>query len=229
MTRIHPSARVHPTAILEGDVEIGPRSVISALCVLTGPLVIGEGVTLHPFCVLGSAPEHQREAGHGTVYVGDRSVLHPYCLVSRGTGARDTRIGEDCLLLDHVHVSHDCQLGDHVVAAQNVVLAGHVRVHGHVNLGVGAVLHQRSTVGAYAMLGMGSIVTKDVPPFITAAGNPARFMKLHARGLERAGVAFDAVRIEDEALASDHPLVHGALRAFEADVRDDRRVLSLRL
>jgi UDP-N-acetylglucosamine acyltransferase len=227
MNNIHPTAKVHPTAILEGEIHVGARSVIGPHCVLTGPVHIGEGVILHAFCVLGSPPEHMSAEAHGAVHVGDRSVLHPFCLVSRGTGARETRIGADCYLMDHVHLSHDSSLGDHVVVAQNVVLAGHVRVHTGANLGAGAVFHQRGTVGAYAMVGMGSVVTRDIPPFVVVSGCPARFMRLHARGAEKAGIDFAALRVEDDALVGEQAAVRTLLDNFHADVRDGRRVLSL--
>ena len=227
MANIHPTAKVHPTVILEGDVTVGARTVIDAYCYLKGPLEIGEDNHLYPFCVLGTEPEHTSKPAVGTVVVGHRNTLHPYCLVSRGIGDRDTRIGDGCFLMDHVHLSHDTVLGNGVTVAHNVVFAGHTRVHDNANIGVAAIFHQFTTVGSYAMIGMGSVVNKDVPPFAMVSGVPARFMRFNARGVQRAGVDPAELSVVDGTLTSENPAARGVLDAFARDRRESRKVVSL--
>jgi UDP-N-acetylglucosamine acyltransferase len=227
MATIHPTATVHPTAILEGDVRVGARTVIDPYCYLKGPIEIGEDNHLYPFCVIGTEPEHTTKPPVGTIFIGHKNTLHAYCLVSRGIGDRDTRIGDGCFLMDHVHLSHDTVLGNGVTVAHNVVFAGHTRVHDFANIGVSAIFHQFTTVGSYAMIGMGSVVTRDVPPFVMVSGCPARFMRFNGRGVQRAGVTEAELSIVDGALTSDNPAAKAILEAFAKDRREQRRLLPL--
>jgi UDP-N-acetylglucosamine acyltransferase len=227
MPAIHPTAKVHPTAIIEGDVTIGARTVIDPYCYIKGPVEIGEDNHLYPFVVIGTEPEHTSKPPVGTIVIGHKNTLHAYTLVSRGIGDRDTRIGDGCFLMDHVHLSHDTVLGNGVTVAHNVVFAGHTRVHDNANIGVNAIFHQFTTVGSYAMIGMGSVVTKDVPPFAMVSGCPAKFMRFNARGVQRAGVEPSELAIVDGALRSDNPAAQSIIDAFNKDHRENRKILAL--
>lgn len=227
MANIHPTASVHPTAIIEGDVHIGARTVIDPYCYIKGPVTIGEDNHLYPFCVIGTEPEHTSKPPVGTIIIGSKNTLHAYCLVSRGIGDRDTTIGDGCFLMDHVHLSHDTVLGDGVTVAHNVVFAGHTRVHSNANIGVNAIFHQFTTVGSYAMIGMGSVVTRDVPPFAMVSGCPAKFMRFNARGVQRAGVEVSELVIDGGVLRSDNAAAKAILDAFNKDHRENRKILGL--
>ena len=224
---VHPSATVHSSCVVEGAVAIGAGTVVGPFCHLIGPLVIGADTRIAAHCVLGSEPEHRRLGGAGTVRIGSGCVLHPLCVVTRGTGARDTRIGDDVYLMDHVHVSHDAVIGDHATVSHNAVFAGHTRVHEGATIGMAAITHQHSTVGAYAMLGMGAVVTRDVPPFVLVTGNPARFRRFNTHALERLELDAAALRVEGGELRSEDERVAAHLAAFAADRREGRQVVAL--
>jgi UDP-N-acetylglucosamine acyltransferase len=221
----HPTATIHPSAIIEGEVEIGARVVIEAFCYLKGPLSIGEETRLYPHCVIGTDAEHIRLTSKGPIHIGKRNILREFCVVQRGTGDRETTIGDDCFLMDHVHIAHDCIIGNHVTMAPNIVLAGHVRIMEGTNVGMGAVMHQFSTIGAGAMIGMGAVVTKDIPPFALILGNPAVFKRINTHGLKRINKAEDIVRIQDGRIVSDDADVKKLMAAFEAERRQNRPLL----
>lgn len=225
MASIHPSARVHPTAILQGDVEIDEDVVIDPFVYIEGPAHIGARSHIYPSCVLGTPPEHRRAGPQGVIQIGSDTTLRELSVVQRGTGDRDTTVGNHCLLMDHVHVAHDCWLEDHVTIAPNTVLAGHCHVLVGATLGMLVTVHQFSTIGAHAMIGMSSAVTRDVPPFCLVQGNPARFQRINRVPLAALGLSEEAIQIVDGSLRSDQPQVQAALAAFLEHSR--RKVLSL--
>jgi len=106
--------------------------------------------------------------------------------LNRGTKANDTTIiEEDCLLMAYVHVAHDCVLKRGVILANNVNLAGHIEIGEYAVLGGLTAVHQFVKIGAHSMVGGGSLVRKDVPPFIKAAREPLAYVGINSVGLSR--------------------------------------------
>lgn len=178
---------VHPSVILDeldGPIALGANVYVHHSVTLIGPLEIGDDVTIYPGAIIGTPPEHRTEKGQGIIRIGARTTIRELVVIQRGTGERDTTIGEDCYLMHGAHVAHDCVLGDGVTLSPRVVLGGHTRVHRGATLGIGAMTHQRSTIGAFAMVGMGSVVTRDVPPGFVGVGSPARFLRMNDAALK---------------------------------------------
>ncbi len=193
---VHPEARlgegvrVEPFAVIGRDVEIGDHCWIGAHAVIQGPTRIGAHNKIYPFASVGEAPQDKKYAGEPTrLEIGDHNVIREFCTINRGTVQDQgvTRIGDHNWIMAYVHIAHDCQVGSHTIFANNASLAGHVHVEDHAILGGFTLVHQFCRIGAHAFTAMGSAITKDVPPYLMAAGNPARPRGLNQEGLRRRG------------------------------------------
>lgn len=207
---IHPSAVVDRGAELQPDVEVGPFSVIGpgvvvgagtrvgSHVVIEGPARIGERNRIHSFSTLGGAPQDKKYRGESsTLEIGDGNVIREYCTFNRGTegGGMVTRVGSGNWIMAYVHIAHDCKVGNDNVMANGTTLAGHVEVEDCVTFGAFTVVHQFCRIGAHAFSAMGTVVLKDVPPFVTVAGNSASPHGLNTEGLKRRG--FPARALQD--------------------------------
>ena len=206
---IHPTAIVDPGARLADDVEIGPWSIIGAdveigagtridsHVVIEGPTSIGRDNRFHAFGSIGGDPQDKKFAGERSrLEVGDRNTVREYCTLNRGTahGGGVTRIGDDNWIMAYCHVAHDCVVGSHTVMANASTLAGHVEVGDYVTCGAFTVVHQFCKIGSHAFTAMGTVVFKDVPPFVTVAGNSAEPHGLNSEGLRRRGIDAETIR-----------------------------------
>ena len=202
-------AVVSPQAELAQDVEIGPYSVvgpgveigsgtrIGAHVVVSGPCRIGRGNRIHPFCAIGGEPQDKKFRGEQSVLeIGDRNTIREYCTLNRGTagGGGATRIGDDNWIMAYVHIAHDCIVGNHVTMSNNSTLAGHVLIEDYATLGGFSKVHQFCRVGAYSFCGMDSGLTRDLPPYVLAAGYMAEPKGINAEGLERNGYSAEQIR-----------------------------------
>jgi UDP-N-acetylglucosamine acyltransferase len=147
------------------------------------------------------APWEGELVGSG-IHIGDRNVIREQVSI-QAPHEGETRIGDDCYMMTKSHLPHDGVLQDGVVVACAVLIGGHGRIGAGSNLGLGAVLHQRLVVGPGAMVGMGSVVTKPVPPFAMAYGSPARVKGVNVVGMQRKGIAEDLIEAMAAAYADD--------------------------
>jgi UDP-N-acetylglucosamine acyltransferase len=207
---IHPTAIVSPQAALASDVEVGPYSIIGAgveigagcvigpHVVIKGPTRIGTGNQFYQFASIGDAPQDLKYKGEPTrLEIGDRNVFRESCTMNRGT-AHDhgvTRIGSDNLFMAYTHVAHDCVVGNKCVFANCATLGGHVHVGDWVILAGFSGVHQFCKVGQHAFLANNAAVTRDVPPYVMAVGQPARPHSINTNGLKRRG--FTAQQIQN--------------------------------
>ncbi|HWL61791.1 MAG TPA: acyl-ACP--UDP-N-acetylglucosamine O-acyltransferase [Steroidobacteraceae bacterium] len=206
---IDPRAAVSPAAQIAQGVEIGPFAVIGpdvvigAGCrigphaVVQGPTVIGEGNQIFQFASIGDAPQDMKYGGEPTrLVIGARNVFREYVTVNRGTvtGAGETRIGNDNLILAYSHVAHDCVLGDHIIMSNAVNLAGHVEVGDWAIFSGYAGAHQFCRIGAHAFIANNTAVLQDIPPYVLAAGQPAEPRAVNIEGLKRRGFTEEQVR-----------------------------------
>ena len=216
---IHASAVVDPGAELQPDVHVGPFSVIGpgvvlgsgtrigSHVVIEGPTRIGERNRIHSFSVLGGAPQDKKYRGEeSTLEIGNDNVIREYCTFNRGTegGGMATRVGDGNWIMAYVHIAHDCRVGDDTVMANATTLAGHVEVQDCVTLGAFTVVHQFCRIGRHAFSAMGAVILKDVPPFVTVAGNSASPRGLNTVGLRRRGFPAPAM----QALKSAYKVVY---------------------
>jgi UDP-N-acetylglucosamine acyltransferase len=199
---IHSTAIIDPGARLARDVEIGPYTIIGANvelgpgcrvgahAVITGHTRLGAHNRVYQFVSLGEAPQDKKYGGEPTrLEIGDHNTIREFCTLNRGT-AQDvgvTRIGHHNWIMAYSHVAHDCQVGSHTVFANNAQLAGHVHVGDYAILGGFTSVHQFCSIGAHTITGLGTVVLQDVPPYVRAAGNPAKPYGLNAEGLKRRG------------------------------------------
>jgi UDP-N-acetylglucosamine acyltransferase len=208
MSKIHPTALIDPKAQLDSSVEVGPYttigphvqvgqgSTIAAHCTIEGHTRIGRNTRIFQFCSVGAIPQDKKYAGEDTALeIGDNNTVREFCTLNLGT-AQDggvTRIGHDNWIMAYVHVAHDCHIGDHTIIANATQLGGHVHIADWVFLGGLCGVHQFVRVGAHAMIGFQTRLSQDLPPFMTAAGNPVEAQGINQEGLRRRG--FSAERI----------------------------------
>lgn len=209
MAQIDPRAVVSPRAELADDVQvgafavigddvtIGPGCVIAPHAVVNGPTTLGAGNRVFQFASLGDAPQDKKYRGEPTrLEIGDRNVFREYCTVNRGTvtGHGVTRLGNDNMLLAYTHVGHDCILGNNIVLSNLVMLGGHVELGDWVTMSGYAGAHQFVKIGAHAFIGNNTAVTRDVPPYVLAAGHPAEPRTINSVGLQRRGFTPEQIR-----------------------------------
>ncbi len=202
MTQIHATALVDTGAELAADVTVGPYAVIGANvrigegssigahCVVEGHTTIGRDNRIFQFASVGAAPQDKKYAGEPTrLVIGDGNTLREFVTVNTGT-VQDgglTALGDDNWIMAYVHVAHDCRIGSHTIIANATQLGGHVHVGDWAFLGGLSGVHQFVRVGAHAMTGFQTRLSQDLPPYVTAAGNPASATGINAEGLRRRG------------------------------------------
>jgi UDP-N-acetylglucosamine acyltransferase len=200
---IHPNAVIAPGAIVPESCTVGPFSTIGpevvlgedctliSHVVLDGRTKIGARNTIHPFTSIGVAPQDLKYKGEPTeTIIGDDNVIRENVTISRGTagGGGVTRLGSNCLLMTCVHIGHDSLVGSNCILANAATLAGHVIIEDYVTLGAFCPVHQHCTLGAYAFVGGGTIVTQDVLPFsLTSSRRENKAFGINKIGLARRG------------------------------------------
>lgn len=196
--RIPASCKIGPYCVVGADVEMGENCELVAHVVLEGPTRLGSRNRVFPFASLGQPPQDLKYAGEKTrLEIGDHNQIREFVTLHRGTvgGGGVTRIGSHTLIMAYAHVAHDCAVGDHVILANAATLAGHVTVEDWATVGALCPVHQYVRVGAYAFIGGGSTITKDVLPFSkTVAARDAHAYGLNAIGLERRGFTRERIR-----------------------------------
>ena len=202
---IHPTAVIEPGAVLGQNVKVGPfcyiaanvvigdDTVLESHVVLKGPTVMGKGNHFYQFTSIGEDCQDKKYNGEPTeLIIGDNNVFRENCTVHRGTIQDQgvTRIGSNNLFMNNTHVAHDCVIGDNVIFASGAQSAGHVHVGDWAILGGMTGVHQFVHIGAHSFCGGGSIVLKDVPPYVMVHGAPCVPAGINTEGLKRRG--FDA-------------------------------------
>ncbi|OIO33537.1 MAG: acyl-[acyl-carrier-protein]--UDP-N-acetylglucosamine O-acyltransferase [Candidatus Omnitrophica bacterium CG1_02_40_15] len=208
MIKIHTTAIVDKKAKLADDIEVGPYAIIGpnveiAKGAVVGPratvegyTIIGEGTRIFTGAVIGSAPQDLKYKGKKTfLKIGKNNIIREYVTMNPGTkGGTSTSVGDENLFMAYSHVAHNCRVGNNCVIANAGTLAGYVTLEDKVVLGGFAGVHQFTRVGKMAIIGGCSKVVKDIPPFSTCDGNPARIYGLNLVGVRRAGMPQKAQR-----------------------------------
>jgi UDP-N-acetylglucosamine acyltransferase len=206
--KIHPTAIVDAKAELDSSVEVGAYSIIEAgvkidadtrigsHAVIKGPTTIGKNNHIFQFVSLGEQPQDKKYKNEPTTLeIGNNNTIREFCTFNRGT-IQDkgvTKIGDNNWIMAYVHIAHDCDVGNNTILANNSSLAGHVDIHDFAILGGFTLVHQFCQVGAHVITAVGSVVFKDIPAYITAAGYDAKPHGINAEGLKRRGYTADEI------------------------------------
>jgi UDP-N-acetylglucosamine acyltransferase len=205
---IHPSAIVDAAAELAGDVCVGPFTIIGPdvqigagtrigpHVVIKGPARIGSENQIFQFASVGEDPQDKKYHGEVTrLEIGDRNVIREFATLHRGTIQEEsvTRVGNDNLLMAYTHVAHDCVIGDGVIMANGASLAGHVTVDDFAILGGFSLVHQFCRIGRHSFSAMGSIISRDIPPYVMVGGSPTKPRGINNVGMERRGFDGEAI------------------------------------
>jgi UDP-N-acetylglucosamine acyltransferase len=205
---IHPTAIIHKNAEIDEGVSVGPYCIIEEKVkikkgtnllmhvVVQGNTEIGENCTINPFASIGGPPQDITYKDEDTtVIIGNNNIIKEYVTINRGTphGGGITKIGNGNFIMAYVHIAHDCRVGSNIIMANCATLAGHVEVDDFVIFGGLCAVHQFCRIGKYAFISGLTGVPKDIPPFITAAGNRAKPYGLNVVGLERHGFSKEEI------------------------------------
>lgn len=194
---VHESCSIGPFAVIGADVVIGAGNTIGPHTVITGPTTIGKDNHIFQFASIGADPQDLKFDGSDSrLEIGSRNKIREFVTVNRGTtgGGGLTRIGDDNLLMAYVHIAHDCLIDNHAIFANSASLAGHVTVGDYAILGGFSLVHQFSRVGEHSFSGMGSVINKDVPPYVLVSGHFAESKGINKEGMKRRGFSAEEIR-----------------------------------
>lgn len=205
---------IHPKAILGSGVEVGPFTTIAEHVEIGEGTTIGPNVTImdyvriganckiFPGAVIGAIPQDLKYAGEVSyVEIGDNVTIRECATINRGTAASNigiTRVEDNCLVMSYVHIAHDCHIKKNVILTSYVGLAGETQIDEFAIIGGASAAHQFTRVGSYAMIAGGSMIRKDVPPYVLAGRQPLSYGGINIIGLRRWGFTSEQIeRIQD--------------------------------
>ena len=199
---VHPGAKIAKNVVIEpfttisNDVEIGEGTWIGSNVSIMEGARIGKNCSVFPGAVISAVPQDLKFDGEDTtVEIGDNTTIRECVTINRGTSDRmKTKIGSNCLIMAYCHIAHDCFVGDHCIFSNNSTLAGHITIGDHVILAGMAAVHQFCSIGSHAFVTGGSLVRKDVPPFVKGAREPLSYVGVNSIGLRRRGYSTDKIR-----------------------------------
>ena len=199
---VHPGAKIarnvviEPFATISNNVEIGEGTWIGSNVTIMEGARIGKNCRIFPGAVISAIPQDLKFEGEESLAViGDNVTIRECVTVNRGTKALGyTKIGDNCLIMATAHIAHDCVIGNDAIIVNGVALAGHVIIGAHAVIGGLAAIHQFIHIGEHAMVSGGSLVRKDVPPFVKAAKEPLSYVGINSIGLRRRGFSTEKIR-----------------------------------
>lgn len=205
--------QIGPFCVIGKNVKIGAGTVVYSHVVISGHTEIGEKNQIFQFASIGEINQDLKYQGEPTkVIIGDRNRIRESVTIHRGTvqGSGVTRVGNDNLFMINAHIAHDCTIGNRCIIANNGTLAGHVTLDDFVIVGGMSAIHQFVIIGAHVMLGGGSMVSQDVPPYVMAQGNHAQPFGVNLEGLKRRGF--------------DKPAMHAIRNAYKLIYRSGKTI-----
>jgi UDP-N-acetylglucosamine acyltransferase len=193
--KIAASAEIGAYSIIGANVEIGERTVVGPHVVIKGPTVIGDDNEIHQFASIGDVPQDLsfKKSADTKLIIGNRNRIREYVSIHRAIEKEDriTKIGDDNMLMAHVHIGHNCILGNKIVIVNSTNLAGHVHVEDWAIISGFSGIHQFCHIGAHAFLGIQSKVTQDIVPFVMYADSAPK--TINAKGLQRRGFSKEEI------------------------------------
>ncbi len=229
MNSIHSSAdigqgtTIGTFSVVEEDVKIGKNCWIGPNVTIMSGVQIGDNCRVFPGAVIGAIPQDLKYAGEKTtVEIGDNTTIRECVTINKGTTDRNkTKVGDNCLLMAYVHVAHDTFIGNNCIIANSANIAGHVNIQDWVIIEGVVAIQQFVTVGEHSFIGGGSLVRKNVPPFIKAAREPLSYAGVNSIGLRRRGFENEVITsIEDiyRALYVHNNNITQAVKAAEMEL-----------
>jgi UDP-N-acetylglucosamine acyltransferase len=215
------------------EVVIGRGNLILPGTIIVGKVFIGDNNIIGPYATIGTPAQHIKYYNEGidsdnlAIRIGSGNIIREYVTVHAPT-VRDTMIGDDCFIMSYSHVSHDTQVGDGVTLTNNAQIAGHTTIMRRATVGLNTSIHQYSSIGAFCMLGMGAIVSKDVPPFLTYTN--FKCTKINSIGMMRNGFAAEDVEsVRRYYTKNEEPnsKIRAILDEFEGRRCKDRKVCEI--
>ena len=199
---VHPDAKVADNVVIEPfvsidhDVIIGEGTRIGSSVTILPGTRIGKNCNIFPGAVIGAIPQDLKFKGeYTTVEIGDNNTIREYVTINRGTASKGkTCIGNNNLIMAYVHIAHDCKVGNNVILGNSTQLAGEVIVDDYAIISGMSGVHQFCRVGSHVMIGGGSAILKDVPPFIKAARTPLSYVGINSIGLRRRNFSNEKIR-----------------------------------
>ncbi len=228
---IHKTAIIDPSATIADNVSIGAYSIIGANVeiganceigphvVINGPTKIGTRNKIYQFSSIGEDPQDKKYAGEATLLeIGDNNLIRECVTINRGTvqGGGTTKIGSNNWIMAYVHIAHDCILGNDNIIANNTSLAGHVSIDDFVILGGFSLVSQFNKIGSYAFSAMGSVISRNIPPYVLVSGHMAKPIGVNVEGLRRRQFSDEQIKNIKQA----YKLVYrSGLRIEEAELK----------
>lgn len=188
--------KIYPNAIIDEDVIIDDNTIINSNAIIRSGARIGKNCEIFPGAIISEICQDLKFSGEKTyTFIGDGTTIREYVTIHRGTIDREkTVVGKNCLLMAYVHIAHDCLLGDNVIISNVSQIAGHVTIEDYATISGMVPVHQFTNIGAHSFIGGGCRVSKDVPPYILAAGEPLGYKGLNVVGLRRRGFSNKEVK-----------------------------------
>lgn len=199
---VHPGAKIaknvviEPFAVIHNNVVIGDGTWIGSNVTIMEGARIGKNCNIFPGSVISAPPQDLKYQGEDTITeIGDNTTIRECVTINRGTSDRmKTVVGNNCLIMAYSHIAHDCVVGNNCIFSNNTTLAGHITVGDYVVMAGMTAVHQFCTVGSHAFVTGGSLVRKDVPPYVKAAREPLSYVGINSVGLRRRGLLAEKIK-----------------------------------